>query len=51
MVDSADVIAACTQEVVIVTGVSIPRTVRGLSAPYCSIACNVTDGGTVHNRN
>jgi len=36
--DSADVLAAFTQEVVIVTGVLISRAVRGLSAPYCSIA-------------
>jgi len=38
------------QEVVAMTELSIPMTVRSLSAPSCSIAEDVTEGGTVNNR-
>ena len=41
---------ALIQEVVAVVELSILMTVRSLSAPSCSIAKDVTEGGTVNNR-
>jgi hypothetical protein len=41
---------AAIQEVVTVTGLSIPMTVRSLGAPSCLIVEDVTEGDTVNNR-
>jgi len=41
---------AALQEVVAVNGLSTPMTICTMSAPSCSIAEDVTEGGTVNNR-